>query len=226
MRVALVIGAATVLVGLAGPGGRAEEALPNAADLLFDEPQLAATRPGEVLDYSYERHSADAERLGPSFTDHLRLTIDQGSDPGTRTVEVEMFTGANRRPAGPFADMTGNPLLSLILEENIQSLAAKLGANPRYFKTAIRRALRETADVAKDTVRADGTARSGWRVTIMPFKDDPHRERMQGLDQLTYIFRVAKDLPGEIAAIEITLPASGAGEPKLSEKVEYASKSP
>ena len=42
---------------------------------------------------------------------------------------------------GRFADMTGNPLLSLFLENHIGALSQQLHANPRYLKNAIRAGL-------------------------------------------------------------------------------------
>jgi hypothetical protein len=90
--------------------------------------------------------------------------------------------------------MSGNPVISLMLENNIQQLSTLFKANPRYLKNAIRAALRE-APTAPDQI--DGQVKA-WRVEIAPFKNDPQKERMNGLDTLTYVFRVAPDLPGGV----------------------------
>ncbi len=218
--------AALALIGLVAvlpSASRAEGAAPDAATLLFDEPQLATTKPGDILTYAYSRKTADPAQFGPSFEDRIRLVVDHGANEATRTVQVELFSGARRRPAGPFDDMIGNPLLSLVLEQNIQGLATQFAANPRYFKTAIRAALRERASVVAEQMEVAGRLEPGWRVTITPFRDEANKARMRGLDALAYEFRIAKAVPGEIVEIRISAPGGPSG-PLLEEKVDYVAK--
>ena len=218
------IGLATAVMLAVPPVPRAEEAsTPNASDLLFSEPQLAATQPGDVLTYSYSRKTSDEAQYGPAFDDQIRLTVGRGGAEATRTVDAELFSGARRRPAGPFADMTGNPVLSLMLEQNIEGLSTQLGGNPRYFKTAIRTALRENAAVVAETVRVGDRAEAAWKVSITPFKDDPNKARMRGLETLTYQFEIAKAVPGEVLQIRISAPGPSGG-PLLDERIDYVAK--
>src|SRR6266571_4105010 len=72
---------------------KAEQMTPAASDLLFEQPQLAATRPGDTLTYAYSRKSSEPATFGPPFEDRLTLTIAKGSTPQTRNVKVEMFSG-------------------------------------------------------------------------------------------------------------------------------------
>jgi hypothetical protein len=184
----------------AGDARAAPESPPSAADILFERPQLKNLKPGDSLTYSYSFKSADEKLFGPSFDDRIALRIEPGDAPDKKTVAVEMFSQARRRAAGPFDDMTGNPLLTLMLEENLQRLSQIFQANPRYMKTAIRLALRNAA------ARPDpsGAGGAGWRVEVAPFRDDPHKTRMHGLDSLTYLFRVSPEAPGEITEIDIS----------------------
>lgn len=111
----------------------AEDKPPAAADLLFEAAQLANTKPGDELNYSYSQKSADAGKYGAAFDDKIKLSIDEaGKAPDERNIRVEMFSGDHRRPAGPFESMSGNPVLSLMLENNIQQLSTLFSANPRY----------------------------------------------------------------------------------------------
>ncbi len=198
----------------------AEEKPPAAADLLFEAPQMANTKPGDQIAYSYSQKSADPEKYGAAFDDSIKLSIDEaGKAPDERTVRVEMFSGERRKPAGPFEGMSGNPVLSLMLENNVQQLSKLLGANPRYLKNAIRRALRD-APSAPDQI--DGQ-KQAWRVEVAPFRDDPEKERMKGLEGLTYLFRVAPDLPGAVYEIDISA-RDGAGAVLLEEHLRYDGK--
>ncbi|MGJ4859413.1 hypothetical protein AB4037_11865 [Labrys sp. KB_33_2] len=210
-----------IFLALAGMA-HAAPAIPDAATLLFEEPQLDKTSANQVLTYAYHRKSADDKLYGASFEDTIRLTLDKGETPQTRTVKVQLFSGANRRAAGPFENMSGNPVLSLFLEHHIGVLAESYRANPRYFKTAIRVALRDKAEVKPAEIPFEGRALPGWRVTIQPFSDDPNKARLNGLDTLRYEFLVARDLPGEIARIEVSAP--GKNSPLLDEGISYEAK--
>jgi len=215
------VAALAFAIGLAG-GARADNGPPDASTLLFDEPQLAHTTVGEVLTYDYHRIASNPALYGPTFRDTIKLTIDKGSSNETRTIKVDLFSGANRRPAGPFEDMSGNPILSLFLEHHIEVLSQIYHANPRYLKNAIRAAFRDKAEIDEAKVMVDGKPLPGWRVQITPFKDDPNKARLNGLDAMTYQFLVAKDLPGEIADIKVTAP--GPNAVLLDEGVSYEAK--
>jgi hypothetical protein len=217
MRHLSVFGAAAFACALfAGSGFAAQE--PLAADILFERPQLEKLKGGDSLDYSYSFRSADEKLFGPAFDDRIGLRVEPGDGPDKKKVEVEMFSKERRRAAGPFEDMSGNPLLSLMLEENVQRLAAIFQSNPRYMKTAIRLALRNAKATPEES---DGAP--GWRVEVNPFKDDPHKARMHGLDTLTYRFRVSEAAPGEITEIDISA-RDAKGEVLFEETTRYAGK--
>ncbi|MFL5972678.1 MAG: hypothetical protein ACJ750_09860, partial [Gaiellaceae bacterium] len=114
---ALVLKAAFIVVValLCGGTAMAEDPRPeDPASLLFEAPQWAATRPGATLSYRYTRKSAN-----------------------------EAFGRERRRAAGPFEDVSSNPVLMLFLEHHVEQLSRSVHANPRYLKNAIRAALRD-----------------------------------------------------------------------------------
>jgi hypothetical protein len=213
--VLLSLGAACLLAGAAG----AQQA-PAAADLLFERPQLQALSAGDRLNYSYSFTSSDPNLFGPPFEDRIGLRVEPGDAPDKRNVAVDMFSAERRRAAGPFDAMTGNPLLSLMLEENLQRLAAIFQANPRYMKTAIRLALR---DAIASPDRVEGFDGPAWKVEVAPFANDPHKARMRGLDTLTYRFRVSPAAPGEIYEIDIAA-RDPSGTVLFEETTRYAGK--
>ena len=186
-------------------------AAPEAGMLLFEQHQLGGTKPGETLLYRYHLKVSDPE-LGQSFDDTIRLTVAAsapGEDKDARDLAVNFFSGERHRAAGPFEGVTGNPILILMLENHVRELSDKLKGNPRYFKNAIRVAMRDKAQVTPAKITLDGRTYDGWRVEITPFKGDSNAKRMRGLDGLTYDFLVSPDLPGEVASITITADAPG-----------------
>lgn len=197
---------------------------PSAADLLFDQPQMKNAAPGSTITYNYLRRSGiSGGPFGAPLQDTVALKIEPGKSPDARDIQVTMFSGLNRVPAGPFEDMAGNPVVSLFLENHLRALAKVLEANPRYLKLAIRRGLREKATVTPTQVAFGGRTVDGWRVVTKPFEGDAMTQRMRGLDDLTYTFVTAPSVPGEIVSIEASSKSKDGGE-LLEEKLDYDQK--
>lgn len=193
----------------AGAPASVAQTPPDAADLLFETPQLANVAPGTVLAYAYARTVTDPE-LGPTFTDRIRLTVEPSpASSEARDVKVDFFSAERHRAAGPFENARTNPVLMLFLENHIADLARTLKGNPRYFKNAIRAALRDAAEVVPAEIAVDGRTLSGWRVKIAPFRDDTNATRMRGLGSLVYTFETVPGLPGQIARISVAAEAPG-----------------
>lgn len=199
----------------------ASSTTPSAGDVLFEQPQLKNTTPGETLRYSYLRRSGISKGpYGPPLNDEIKLTIEQAKSADNRNVRVQMFSGGNRVPAGPFAEMASNPVLLLFLENHLKGVAGLLEANPRYIQLAIRKGLREKATVEPIRIDFKGRQVEGWRVTTKPFEGDPQTEKMRGFDTLTYTFVTSPEVPGQIVSIEAQAKKPDGGE-LLEEKLDY-----
>ena len=202
---ALVLKAAFIVVSALLCGGTAmaeDDPRPeDPASLLFEAPQWAATRPGATLSYRYSRKSANEALYGPSFEDRIRLHIEKGDAEATRTVRVELFGRERRRAAGPFEDVSANPVLMLFLEHHLEQLSRSVHANPRYLKNAIRAALRDKYRIEAGESLVDGRPVKTWRVLIAPFIDDPNKARMNGLEGLAYTLAVSEEVPGQVTEL-------------------------
>lgn len=201
-----------------------QPAAPDAATLLFEDPQLANTKAGQTLTYKYARKVADPE-LGATFDDRVILIIEASASGGdARDVKVDFFSPERHHAAGPFEGVTTNPMLLLFLENHLGDLSGRLKGNPRYFKNAIRTALRDAATVTAADFTVGGEAVKGWRVTVAPFKGDPNAVRMRGLDTLAYTFDVSPDVPGQI--VRLAIKADTAGGALWEESIAYDPKGP
>ena len=177
-----------------------------------------------MITYDYSKKVADAVSFGPAFDDHIVLTLEAGENADARTSAVRMFSGTNAKPAGPFHSDQQNPVLLLVLEENVQELSKAFKANPRYLKNAIRKAWRDKAKIEAVQLDVDGKSVAGTRITIQPFVGDAQADRMKGLDALVYTVDIADSVPGNIVAVDIKAPADGS---KFSETLHYGtSKTP
>lgn len=203
------------------PGvAKAQADKPDVATLLFGTPMWEKAAVGTKLRYSFEKVVADAG-LGTSFKDQVILTLGAGDDAKSRTTEMQLFTGANRKPAGPFRSDEQNPLLLVMLENNVQEFSSMFKANPRYLKNAIRKAWRENAKIEQAQDEIDGKQVTVTRVTVTPFVNDPEADKMKGLSDVSYVVDVSNDVPGYIAAIDIRAPAQG--KPLFAETLHYTS---
>jgi hypothetical protein len=226
--VALVLAAMPALAEDAPKPGAVTQvnaaAPPSAADLLFDQPHMKNAAPGSTITYDYLRRSGISKGpFGPPLSDTVTLKLEPGKSPEGRDISVTMFSGMNRMPAGPFEDMSGNPVVSLFLENHLRSLAKVLEANPRYLKLAIRKGLREGATVTPTKVTVGGREVDGWRVEIQPFAKDAMEQRMRGMDKMTYTFITSPEVPGQIISIEAQSKNAEGGE-LLEEKLSYDQK--
>jgi hypothetical protein len=226
--VALVLAAMPALAEDAPKPGAVTQvnaaAPPSAADLLFDQPHMKNAAPGSTITYDYRRRSGISKGpFGPPLSDTVTLKLEPGKSAEGRDISVVMFSGLNRMPAGPFEDMSGNPVVSLFLENHLRSLAKVLEANPRYLKLAIRKGLREGATVTPAKVTVGGREADGWRVEIQPFAKDAMEQRMRGMDKMTYTFITSPEVPGQIVSIEASSKNAEGGE-LLEEKLSYDQK--
>ena len=201
---------------------QAETTKRDTASLLFDNPDWAIAPAGTKITYDYSRKTAP--EFGASFDDTIGVTLEPGDNPASRKVEVRMFSGGHQLPAGPFDSMSTNPVLLLVFENHLQALAKIFQANPRYIKNAIRKAWREAATIEDAQLTVGGKTVAGTRITIHPFLNDSEKDRMRGLDGMSYEVDIADSVPGEIVAIDIHTPP---GAPTFSETLRYeAEKTP
>ena len=205
-----------------GPATAPSSSTPDVATLLFDSAQWSKAPPGSTLTYSYSKKTS-VPALAPSFDDKIVEMLEKGGsgDPDRRSVDVRFFSGANQKPAGPFDAEAQNPVLLLVLEENVQELSKALKGNPRYLKNAIRKAWRDGAKIEHVPIEVDGKQIAGTRITVTPFVNDAEAYRMMGLDGMAYIVEIADSVPGQIASIVIRAPAQG--DAKFSETMRYTS---
>ncbi|WP_375466225.1 hypothetical protein [uncultured Methylobacterium sp.] len=221
---ALAQDAAAPLPGPPPAAGMVSAAAPSASDLLFEQAQMRNAPAGATLTYEYLRRSSIAKGpFGPPLDDTIKLKLESGKTSADRNIAVEMFSGTNRFPAGPFEEMPGNPVIPLFLENHLNGLARVLQANPRYLKLAIRKGLRDGATVTPVKIDYKGRTVDGWQVVTRPFSGDAQAQRMRGMDNMTYTFVTSPEVPGEIVSIEAQSKSAEGGE-LLEERLSYDQK--
>jgi hypothetical protein len=212
LLLAIAPGAATA--GPAEAAASAQAATPTAQALLFDAEYLLSLRAPSRLIYHYTQRTADEELFGPGYEDEIamRLTASQAASDADgkagnskKDVTVTLFSGERAREIGPITRVSGNPILMVFLERDIQQMSRHVGGQPVYFRNVIRAAFRDKARIEPVEITWEGRPAHAMRVTIEPFKDDPNGQRMQLFRTKRYQFTVSDAVPGGIYRIETTI---------------------
>jgi hypothetical protein len=205
----------------------ATAAVPTATALLFENAHFDKLPDGTVISYRYERDTVDPTKLGGAFEDDIKLTLGTPGPDGRRDIVVQLFSGERRKPAGPFSQMLGNPLVMLFLEADVNVMKELVGGNPRYLRNKIRAAFRAGGDVEATTVTVDGVEVPAERIVLRPFLDDSHRTELGAFVEKTYEFVVSDKVPGSLVSIRAVTPQlAGTGEPYLEEEIRYVGSAP
>jgi hypothetical protein len=225
MRLVRPFAFAAVLAALVAAPATAAD--PTAISLLFEDAHFGALPDGTVLSYRYERESADPATLGGAFEDDIKLTLGTPDKDGRREIVVQLFSGDRRKPAGPFSQMLGNPLVMLFLEADVNVMKELVGGNPRYLRNKIRAAFRQGGEVEATTVTVDGVEVPAEKILLKPFAVDAHRAELGAFVGKTYEFVVSDKVPGAVVSIRAVTPqAAGTGAPYLEEEIRYVGAAP
>jgi hypothetical protein len=199
-----------------GPGSQAGEG-GDAAGLLFEQPYLSKVAPGSSIVYDYELISTDDLRFGQGFKDTIRLRVEASEgNADKRTANLDIFSGPRGRKIGPLPNTTGNPAVMIVLEQDTFDLQRALGGMPAYFRNAIRRALRDKAEVQSVKVAFEGAEIDAKRITIKPFDGDQNFSRVPDYSRTVYEFVVADAVPGGLYSVTSFIP--DVGDPKAALK--------
>lgn len=216
----------TALAQTTAPAAASPAAAPaDVGELLFDAKHFKNTAPDAKIRYTFRREAADPAKLMPSFSDEIDFKLEPGSTPDNRNVVVTLFKGENHRPAGPFDDVSFNPIAILTLEFDVGNLSKVLHANPRYLKNAVRKAMRENPTITPIKIKVAGKDVDATQILIKPFADDrDNRDRLGPFLNTSYTFVVSDAVPGSIYSIKIDTPDTSKpdAKPVLVEELKYA----
>lgn len=173
-------------------------------DLLFNTPHLRDVAPQSRLRYEHVRASDPALGLGEDFTHAIVLSIGEGAQPESFTIDAE---GPAPRTYDVNPGVPGNPLLMVFLENAVRSVATATGGSEFYLRNRMREGLR------------DGLREEDGALTMRPFAQDANRARMGALADMAIRFEVRPEAPGMLVAM--TAEAGPEGAPIYREEIRY-----
>ncbi len=211
LAAALICGAQVATVVAQGP---------TVLNVLFDSPHLASIDQGKELTYRFDRKASDPKKVGEAFSDDIKLGIVNVDDKtGKRKVTMKIFTGERARKQQRITDMTGNPVLVVFLDRAVNNFQRVAGGKRPYLKDRFRVALREKATMEPAKLDYNGKQVDGFRVTLMPYADDPNRLKMRGYEGSKFVFNVSDQVPGHFLSLESNYVSSVPNSPTVSERI-------
>lgn len=166
------LAAALVLAPLAAASG-------EAGDALFAE-RGPWSLGDETVAWSLTREGPPVEGFRPVADG--RITLAQVTDPsdGEPVLEVMQDDGTRSRRLGLFPISSGDPVLTVFLEQTVRDMAAITGGSPDYIRNRIKDAVFRGGEITED---GEATVAS-----FEPFANDPNAERMAGFQTLSMTF--------------------------------------
>jgi len=181
-------------------------AAPTATELFFDTPYLPRVVPGTTLNYAYKHVTSEA-KLGESFDETMAMQVEAApDDPAKRVADVEIHRGDRTGEAGPFPTQNGNPISLVLLERDVRELAQLSKGSPFYLRNRVREHL-ASGTVEPARFSFDGKEIEGWKMTMLPFAEDPNKDKLMELAGRRYEFLFADAVPGGLYAIRVVTPA-------------------
>ena len=196
-----------ILPALAGaavlPAGAAI-AQPSPVELFFETPYLAKLPNGTRLSYNYT-HTTARKDLGDSFDETMQLTVAPAEEDASKQVaKVDIRRGEVERGAGPFPAIS-NPLTLVLLEREAKEITDLSKGSPYYIRNRLRDAL---AKATVEPTRFDygGKPVAGWKMSMTPFADDPHKQQLVEIINRRYEFLFSDEVPGGLYAMRVVTP--------------------
>ncbi len=171
----------------------------KATDMLFETKHIADIAPGTELLYKFERKPSDEKIMGPGYTDDIKLKIEGDGAPGKKNVVVSIYTGERAREPNHITDMDGNPMLIVYLDTAVGHFQQLSGGDHGYLKKRFSNSLGPDAKALPVKIDYKGTQVDGYKVTVIPFADDPSKVKMHGFENAEFSIVLSEKIPGQFA---------------------------
>jgi hypothetical protein len=195
---------------------------------LFESDHLKSIQHPDRLEYRFAREtagtSADQGNAG-SYTDRIDLDV-RPRDDQKKDVWVDFLTGERHMPFPPMIGFRGNPVLMFFLEHDVEEMQRVSGGTASYFRTRIRQAFVDRAELKPIDVKHDGTASPGTEITLTPFANDPRISMFPELKDKRYRFVLTDAVPGGIYEIDAETEGAAGQKPPVKETMVFVGEHP
>lgn len=212
-----------LLAGVAGSGSPTQANEKSATDLIFSEPYLKKLEHPSTISYSYTHGTKTPSEYGAGFKEAVTVHVRQPTlEGGFNSVSIALRSDQRDYDLGPFENTSGNPVIMMFLERDLNQMRSRVGGAPVYFRNTIRRAFREGAEIADTTVEINGEQVAAKRITIRPFKGDRQAMRFGKFQGKVFETTVTDAVPGGIFTMKSFIPdTENEGEALVTNSLQY-----
>ena len=178
-------------------------------DLLFREGTLDNVGKGSTLLYTRDVTMAAKPEIAERESGQIALSVAAGDDA---MAQLQFRQGDKHRGMGRFPASIGNPMIMVFYEGVIRDMAEAAGGSPFYIRNRVKEALVQPSEIIEGQATIDGRQVPTVTVQLMPFADDPNRDRMQGFGDLELRVTMSEEVPGwYVSLVAETAKSDGAG---------------
>lgn len=205
MRLLAVMGSLLALaVAMSGAAGAAADEKPaadgepSAVELVFERDHLKNLETGKKIVYNFERAPSDPKLLGEGFTDTITLNSGKARENGGHDVDLQIYTGERARDLQKLPARLKNPVFLVYFSQSVNTFRMLAGGQAPYLKKAFSDAFRDKAKVEQIKIEYNGKPIDAYRISMLPYKDDPAEVKMQGWEGAEYTVVLSDEVPGDV----------------------------
>lgn len=192
---------------------------PAAVDAIFNSRHLDLVNKGGNVLYKFDHKVSDEKLLGQGFSDDIKINVTDVTAEGARDLDVTVFTGDRQRPVQNYEGLSINPVFVWFLDKAVENLRIVAGGKQPYLKGRIRDAFVDRAKIEPVKITYAGKEVEGFKVTMVPFENDPNKHKMKGYEKSAFSFLISKDVPGYFYELGSDIFSSQAGTASLKDSI-------
>jgi len=189
---------------------------------IFMSNHLANVRPPATLHYRYVKSGS----MEAGFEDRVTLRLSARADRGCCTASADFLSGERRLSLPEVEAAEGNPVLLYFLERDIREMSRLTKGQSNYFRKRIRMAIYQAAEARELTLAYHGKSVAARQFSVVPYVDDPLRERFVGLSGKRYTITLSDAVPGGVYAIATQVDGEGGAPPLWIEEMTLEGAAP
>ncbi|MEO1112690.1 MAG: hypothetical protein AAFY05_10170 [Pseudomonadota bacterium] len=160
-------------------------------ELLFRQGALDTIPANATLEYQRTVSAPASRPLETQNTGPISLQLTSDN-----MAELHFGPQEKRRRVGAFPASVGNPLIMYFLETVVRDLSGLAGGSPFYMRNRIKAELLKKHPVQEVSLRLGKRDVAAQSIVLYPFRDDPARDRMRGIETLALSITFSSDIPG------------------------------
>lgn len=154
--------------------------------------------------------------LEEGFSDTVEVRFTEAPVEDEKQVEIVFFTGERSRIVPPMTVSTGNPVLMMFLQREVNEMDRLTDGHWRHFQKMIKLALENEAEINEVTVPYGNQASPGLKIKISPYLEDPKRDEFEKFATRYYEFTLSSEVPGYVYQIRTVDPGNDAEDKKTA----------